>query len=235
MKPAFTSIQLTEEIIMFVEISGFLFLLIIVVLNIASAKYGYEIFSKLEPDTKLQSVGEDPKKFRTGILLVVFEHFVIITLAVTLFIAFSPYNLILGVVWLISRFLEGLIQINNKKNFLGLIDLAEQYSSSSGDDRVGVSNQALSMLETKNSTFTVAQLLFSIGTLAYSIVFVLYDVLPLILGWFGVIAAVIYGLGNSVYRLKPNSKALWNLGGLLIFIFELVLGGWLLFSWFFIV
>lgn len=215
---------------MFVEISGFLFLLIIVVLNVASAKFGYEIFSKLEPDKKLQSINEDPKKFRTGVLLVVFEHFVIITLAVTLFIAFSSYNLLLGVVWVSSRSLEGLIQINNKRNFLGLVEIAEQYSSSTDDEKMGLSGQTLIMLENKNSTFTFAQLLFSIGTLAYSIVFVFYEVLPLILGWLGIIASVIYGLGNGIYRLKPSSKALWNLGGLLIFIFELVLGGWLLFA-----
>ena len=216
---------------MFSIISGFLFLLIIVVLNVASANYGYEIFSKLEPNDKLQTINEDPRKFKTGILLVVFEHVVIITLAVTMFVAFSPYNLILGVVWLISRSLEGLIQINNKRNFLGLINIAEQYPGSSGADKEELSNYALSMLKTKNSTFTIAQLLFSIGTLAYSIVFVYYKIVPEILGWLGIGGSIIYGLGNVIYRLKPNSKAFWNLGGLLIFIFELVLGGWLLFSW----
>ena len=215
---------------MFVEISGFLFLVIIVVLNIASEKYGYEIFSKLEPDVKLQSINEDPKKFRTGLMLVIFEHAVIVTLAVTLFIAFSPYSLILGVVWFVSRSLEGFIQINNKRKFLGLINIADQYQASNDAEKEGLSNQALSMLKSKNSTFTFAQLLFSIGTFAYSAVFVLFEVIPVILGWFGIVASIIYGLGNGIYRVKPDFKALWNLGGLLIFIFELVLGGWLLLS-----
>ena len=215
---------------MFVEISGFLFLVIIVVLNIASEKYGYEIFSKLEPDVKLQSINEDPKKFRTGLMLVIFEHAVIVTLAVTLFIAFSPYSLILGVVWFVSRSLEGFIQINNKRKFLGLINIADQYQASNDAEKEGLSNQALSMLKSKNSAFTFAQLLFSIGTFAYSAVFVLFEVIPVILGWFGIVASIIYGLGNGIYRVKPNFKALWNLGGLLIFIFELVLGGWLLLS-----
>ena len=215
---------------MFVEISGFLFLVIIVVLNVASEKYGYEIFSKLEPDAKLQSINEDPKRFRTGLMLVIFEHVVIVALAVTLFIAFSPYNLILGVVWIVSRTSEGLIQINNKRKFLGLINIADQYQASSDAEKEGLSNQALSMLTSKNSTFTFAQLLFSIGTLAYSVVFVLYEVIPVILGWFGIVASIIYGLGNGIYHVKPNFKAIWNLGGLLIFIFELILGGWLLFS-----
>ncbi len=213
---------------MFVEISGFLFLVIIVLLNVATGKYDYEIFSELEPDAKLLSINEDPQKFRTGILLVVFEHVVIVTLAVTMFIAFSPFNLILGVVWVISRSVEGLIQINSKRNFLGIVSIAEQYSNTTDAEKQGLSDQALSMLNSKNSTFTIAQLLFSIGTLAYSFVFVLYTVVPLILGWFGIIASIIYALGNAFYRMKPDSKTLWNLGGLLIFIFELVLGGWLL-------
>ena len=147
-----------------------------------------------------------------------------------MFIAFSPYNIVLGVVWVISRTIEGLIQINNKQNFLGLVNIAQQYSSSAGAEKEGLSNQALAMLKTKNSTFTFAQILFSIGTLAYSMVFVVYGVIPVIIGWFGIIASIIYGFGNGLNRLKPNFKAIWNLGGLLIFIFELILGGWLLFS-----
>ncbi|NHJ14766.1 MAG: DUF4386 domain-containing protein [Candidatus Thorarchaeota archaeon] len=215
---------------MFVEISGFLFLFIIVVLNLATARYGYEIFSDSNSNAKLQKINEDPKKFKKGVLLVVTEHIAIVLLAITLFIAFSPYNILLGVVWGISRAVEGLVQINNKKNYLSLTSIAVQYSSSTGTDKEKLSNQALVILKTKNSTFIVAQILFSIGTLAYSIVFAFYEVVPVIIGWFGIIASIIYGLGNGVYRVRPDSKALWNLGGLLIFVFELVLGGWLLFS-----
>ena len=212
---------------MFAEISGLLFLLIIVILILASEKYGYETFSELDSDAKLQKINEDPAKFRTGIKLVIIEHTIIVTLAVTLFIAFSSYNLLLGVIWVIARAVEGLIQINNKLNFLDLLNVAEHYPGSTGPEKEAMSNIALSMLKSKNSTFTAAQLLFSIGTLAYSITFVLFGVIPVLIGWFGIIASIIYGLGNGIYIVK-NSKVLWNLGGLLIFIFELVLGGWLL-------
>jgi len=213
-----------------VNVSGFLFLLIIVLLNIATGKYGYEIFSELDPDSKLKAVHDNPKKFRTGILLGMSEHIVIILLAISLFIAFYTYNILLGVIWAVSRSLEGLIQIYNKKNFLGLINISEQYASSTDTEEVELSEKALSMLKSKNSTFTFAQILFSIGTLAYSIVFVVYDVIPWLIGWLGIIAGIIYGLGNGIYRVKESSKILWNLGGLLIFIFELILGGWLLFG-----
>ena len=213
-----------------VNVSGFLFLLIIVLLNIATGKYGYEIFSELDPDSKLKAVHDNPKKFRIGILLAISEHVVIILLAISLFIAYYTYDILLGVIWAVSRSLEGLIQIYNKKNFLGLINISEQYASSTDTEKVELSEKALSMLKSKNSTFTFAQILFSIGTLAYSIVFVVYDVIPWLIGWLGIIAGIIYGLGNGIYRLKESSKILWNLGGLLIFIFELILGGWLLFG-----
>jgi len=217
---------------MFVEISGFLFLLIIVVLVLASSRYGYEIFSELDPEAQLQKINEDPNKFRTGTILVVFEHFVIVTLAITLFFAFSSFNLLLGVVWVIARGIEGLIQIYNKRKFLGLLNVAEQYSGANANEKETLSDSALTILKSKNSTFTVAQLLFSIGTLAYSIVFAINDILPglVYIGWFGIIASIIYGLGNGAKHVKPNFNALWNLGGLLIWIFELVLGGWLLFA-----
>jgi hypothetical protein len=71
--------------------------------------------------------------------------------------------------------------------------------------------------------------LFSIGTLAYSILFVTYEVVPAIIGWFGIVACIPYGLGNGIILVKPNFKVLLYIGGLLILLFEIVLGGWLLF------
>lgn len=83
----------------------------------------------------------------------------------------------------------------------------------------------MNILETKNRIFTITQVLFSIGTLAYSVLFVAFDILPLYIGWFGIAAAAIYGTGSSV-KLKTGSQAVWNIGGLLILVYELVLGGW---------
>lgn len=212
---------------MFDIVSGFFFLLIIVLLMLATSKYGYEIFSELDADTKLQEINENPQKFRTGVLLVVFEHVVIVSLAISLFVAFSPYNLLLGAIWVAARGTEGLVQIYNKQKFLSLADIAKQYSS--GDtEQTMLADRALTILKSKNSTFSFAQILFSIGTFAYSLLFVLTGVIPELIGWFGIVASVVYGIGNGVYRVKPSNKALWDLGGLLIWIFELVLGGWLL-------
>ena len=210
---------------MFALISGLLFLLIIIVLGIAGEKYGYEVFSEYNAEAKLNKINENPQRFRTAITLVVFEHIIIIVLSISMFLAFGSYSFILGLIWLLARSIEGLMQINNKRNFIGLVDIAAQYSSSS--EKEDLENRTLSLLKSKNSTFTIAQLLFSVGTFAYSLVFVLYAAIPILIGWFGIITSIVYGLGNTIYRIKPSSKILWNIGGLLIFIFELILGGWL--------
>jgi hypothetical protein len=212
------------------SLCGFLFLLIIIILVLASERFGYEIFSDLDSDAKLQTINNDPKKFQVGTVLALIEHGSIIALAVMLFIAFSPYNLILAVVWTICRIGEGLIQIYYKKSYWGLLNIARQYSGTSAAEKNALIDLGRGILQSKNSSFTFAQILFSIGTLAYSILFATSGVVPVIIGWFGIVASILYGFGNGIQLVKPNFKVLWNVGGLLIWIFEIVLGGWLLFS-----
>ncbi|KKN58302.1 hypothetical protein LCGC14_0553270, partial [marine sediment metagenome] len=89
-------------------LSGFLFLFIIIT-NVAGVRYGTKTFSDLDSDAKLQMINHDPKKFKISIGLLLIEHVSIISVAVMLFIAFSQYNIILGIVWAISRIGEGLI------------------------------------------------------------------------------------------------------------------------------
>jgi hypothetical protein len=210
-------------------LSGFLFLLIIILITLATNRFDYEIFSDLDSDAKLQKINKNPKKFKIGNTLAFIEHGIIIALAVMLFIAFSPYNIILAVVWTISRITEGLIDVYNTNNYWGLINIAKQYSVSSGAEKKGLTDLGRSILKTKNSVFSFAQIFFSIGTLAYCILFVIYGVVPPIIGWFGLVASIIYGSGNGIRLVKPSFNALWNLGGLLILIFEAVLGGWLIY------
>ena len=211
-----------------IVLSGFLFLFIIIT-NISSNRFGYETFSNLDPDTKLQKINKDPRKFKIGTILILAEHISIITLAIMLFLAFNAYSLLLAVVWTISRITEGLIQIYNKKSYWKLVNISKQYSEANGNGKKSLGDLACSILETKNSIFNFAQILFSIGTLAYSILFAIYGVVPELIGWFGIVASIIYGFGNGIQLLKPKFKVLWNLGGLLVWVFELILGGWLLF------
>jgi hypothetical protein len=210
-------------------LAGFLFWFIIVT-NLASGRFGYETFSDLDAEVKLQTINNSPQEFRTGFTLILIEHLSIIFLAVMLFIAFSSYNIMLAVIWASFRVGEGLIQVYNKKDYWGLLNVARQYSGASGVEKTALSDLARGVLKTKNSVFTVAQILFSVGTLAYAILFAYHGVVPSAIGWFGIVASVLYGVGSGIVLLKPNFKVLWSLGGLLTLLFEIALGGWLLFS-----
>jgi len=208
---------------------GFLFWLDII-LVFASERFGYITYNDLESEAKLPKIHDDPKKFKIGFVLILMEHFNIIALAIMLFIAFGSYSLILGIVWITFRIGEGLIQIYYKKNYWRLLNIARQFPGTSSTEKNSLIDLGRSILETKSSSFSFAQILFSIGTLAYSIVFITYGVVPEIFGWFGIVASIIYGFGNGIILVKPNFKVLAYFGGLLIFLFEIALGGWLLFS-----
>jgi hypothetical protein len=188
------------------SLSGFLFLFIIAILVVSERLTGHGTVSNLDSDAMLQKINNDPRKFKISIVLALIEHGSIISLAVMLFIAFSPYNLILAVVWTIFRIGEGLIQIYNKKNYWGLLNIARQYSGTSGAEKNALSDSGRSILKTKNSTFTFAQILFSIGTLAYSILFVTYGVAPVIIGWFGIVASIVCYL----WSCTSNYWMVWN-------------------------
>ena len=209
-------------------LSGFLFLFIIIT-SVVSVRFGNKIIIDLDSDAKLQKINDDQNKFKKSIVLALIHNVSIIALAIMLFIAFSPYNLILGVVWAIFRIGESLILFYNEKNYWGLLNIARQYSGTSGAEKNSLSDLARSILKTKNSRWTFAQILFSIGTIAYSILFVTYGVVPLIIGWLGIVASILFGFGSGIILVKPNFKVPGYLGGLLVMLFEVVLGGWLLF------
>lgn len=134
----------------------------------------------------------------------------------------------LGIVWCIFRIGEASIQIYDKNNYWRLLHIAEQYSGTTGSERAALIDSGRGILKTKDFRFVIAQLFFSIGTFTYSLLFVTDGVVPLLIGWFGVIASIVYGIGNGIFMVKPSVKAPWNIGGLLILLFEACLGGWLL-------
>ncbi len=200
----------------------------IIITNLASSIFGYKTFGDMDSEAQLKKINKDPTKFKVSVVLILIEHLSIISLAITLFVSFSLYNIILGIIWCVFRIGEALIQIYDKKNYWGLLNIAIKYSDTNVAEKNVLIDLGRSILKAKTSRFSFAQILFSIGTLAYSILFVTYEVVPIIIGWFGIIASILYGLGNGIFRIKANFKVLWNIGGLLIFLFEVVLGVWLL-------
>jgi hypothetical protein len=191
----------------------------------------------LNSDAELLKINKNgSKKFKISIVIALIEHFCVIALPIMLFIVFSQYNtilvLILGIVWTIFRIGEGLIQVYNEKNYWRLLNIARQYSSTSGAEKKSLSDLGSTILKTRDSRFKFAMILWSIGTLAYSIVLVTYEVSPIIgpiFGSLGIVASILIGFGNGIKFVKPSFEILSTIGGLLAIIFEVIIGGWLLF------
>jgi hypothetical protein len=178
-------------------LSGFLFLFILV-LNLVMGALGYLMEKDdYDPDSDLKKINKNPKKFKISIVLALIEHGSVIALTILLFIAFSPYNLILGFVWLIFRTGEGLIQFINEPNYWKLINIAEQYSGTIVAEKDSLSDLARSIFKTKDYRFKFAMMCWSIGTLAFSIVLVTSGVVPELIGWLGIVASILMSLWNE--------------------------------------
>jgi len=211
------------------SLSGFLFLFILV-LNLAMGALGYLMEKDdYDSDADLQKINKSPRRFQTSIMLALIEHGSVIALAILLFIAFSPYNLILGIVWTIFRTGEGLIQYINEPNYWKLINIARQYSGTSGAEKKSLSDLARTIFKTKDTRFKFAMICWSIGTLAFSIVLVTSEVVPTIIGWLGIAASILVGFGTGIKLVKPKFK-FEVIGALFAMLFEVIIGGWLLFS-----
>jgi len=203
-------------------LSGFLFLFILV-LNIVMASFGYTMEkADYKPEADLKKININPKKFKTGITLALIEHGSVIALTILLFIAFSSYNLILGIIWLIFRTAEGLIQFINEPNYYRLLNIAKQYSSN--NEKKTLINSAKNIFKTKDTRFKFAMICWSIGTLAFSIVLVTSEVVPTIIGYLGIIASILVGLTTVIKLAKPKSKDLTAIGGLTAILFEIIIG-----------
>lgn len=210
-------------------LSGFLFLFILV-LNLVMGALGYLMEKDdYNPDANLKKINNDPKKFQISIILALIEHGSVIALTILLFIAFSPYNIILGIVLIICRTGEGLIQFYNEPSYWRLLKIAREYSGASDAEKNSLSEQARTIFKTKDYRFKYAMILWSIGTLAFSIVLVISEVVPQVIGWLGIITSILVGFGTGIKLVKPKIKYT-EIGALSAILFEIIIGGWLLFS-----
>ena len=209
-------------------LSGFFFLFILV-LALAMGTLGY-LWEKddYNSDADLQKINKNPKKFQTSIILALIHNGSVIVLTILLFIAFSPYNLILGIVWTIFRIGEGLILFYDEKNYWGFLNIARKYSEASGTEKNSLSNLARIIFKTKDYRFKFAMICWSIGTLAFSIVLVTSEVVPQIIGWLGIVASIIIFISNGIKLVKPNIKVP-AIGALFPILFEIIIGGWLIY------
>jgi len=205
-------------------LSGFLFLFILV-LNLVMATFGYKMEKEnYNPDADLQKINNNPMKFKNGIMLALIEHGSVIALTILLFFTFSSYNLALGIIWLVFRTGEGLIQFINEPNYWRLLNIAQIYSNSNDAEKKSLSNLARIIFNTKDNRFKFAMICWSVGTLSFSVVLVTSGIVPEIVGWLGIISSILVGFTTGIKLAKTNSKDYTAIGGLSAILFEIIIG-----------
>jgi hypothetical protein len=199
-------------------------------MSIYGGAFGY-IMEKddYDPDADLKKINKNPKKFKIGIVLAIIEHSCVIILAILLFLISNPYSMILAIILLIFRSLEGLIQNINEPNYWKLINIAKQYSETNEVEKKSLSNLAQTIFKTKDLRFKYAMICWSIGTLAFSIILVNSEIVPEIIAWLGIVSSILVGFGTGIKIIKPKFKG-EVIGGLSAMLFEIVIGAYLLFS-----
>lgn len=209
------------------RLCGFFYLFILAT-NAASVALGNKI-DEVDSVAKFRTINDNPNKFRNSIVLALISHGSILALAGLLYYVFSPYATSLAFIGTLFRLGEGLILVYNEITFLALLNVAKKYTVVGDAEKITLSNSGRKILQTKTFRYIVGLNLLAIGTLAYCILFLSSESIPMLIGGLGFTASVISVIGTSIKLAKPNFEILYKIGLPLMMLFEITFGVWLLF------
>ena len=207
------------------KLCGFFYIFILVT-NAASVGLGNRI-DETDSESKLNTILEDPDRYRMSVFVAIGSHLGIMMISGALFMAFSSYNRQLALIGSVFRLGEALAMIYGEVTVLRLIDLAREYvlADSNNESLRLLGDQ---ILRTKNTGVDLGLLLLSIGAIAYCVLFVQSGAVPSRIAWLGLVAGVISAIGILI-KFASGFSSIAIIGMVLMMVFELIFGGWLLF------
>ena len=207
------------------KLCGFFYIFILAT-NAASVGLGNRI-DETDSVSKFLAILEDPDQYRRSVFVAFGSHLGIVMISGALFMAFSSYNRQLALIGSISRMGEALVMIYGEVTVLRLIDLAREYVSvNSNKETLRLVGDHI--LRTKNTGVDLGLLLLSIGAIAYCVMFVQSGAVPSRIAWLGLAAGVISVIG-IVIKFASRFSSIAIIGMVLMMVFEVVFGVWLLF------
>jgi hypothetical protein len=174
----------------------------------------------------LPTISESPGRYRMGVMVAIASHLGIVAITAALFIAFSPFNRRLALIGSVSRLGEALAMIYGEVTVLRLIALAKEYALADSN-RESLRLLGDQILRTKNTGVDLGLILLSIGAIAYCVSFVQSGAVPSRIAWLGLAAGVISAIGILI-KFASGFSALAVIGMILMMVFEVTFGGWLL-------
>jgi hypothetical protein len=207
------------------KLCGLLYIYILIT-NAASVGLGNKT-GETDSAAKLPTISENPSRYRMGVIVAIASHLGIVAITGTLFVAFSQHNRQLALIGSVSRLGEALAMIYGEVAVLRLIDLAREYALADSN-RESLRLLGDQILRTKNTGVDLGLLLLSIGAIAYCVSFVQSGAVPSMIAWLGLAAGIISATGILI-KLASGFSALAVIGMVLMMVFEVIFGGWLLF------
>jgi hypothetical protein len=175
----------------------------------------------------LPAISENPGRYRMGVMVAIASHLGIVAITGTLFMAFSPFNRRLALIGSVSRLGEALAMIYGEVTVLKLIELAGEYALADSN-RESLRLLGDQILRTKNTGVDLGLILLSIGAIAYCISFIQSGAVPSRIAWLGLAAGIISAIGILI-KFASGFSALAVIGMVLMMVFEVAFGAWLLF------
>ena len=207
------------------KLCGFLYLYILIT-NAASVGLGNRN-DETDSASKLPTIAENPGRYRMSVFIAIISHLGIVAITGMLFLAFSSYNMQLALIGSSFRLGEALVMIYNEVSVLRLLNLVKEYAlTDSNKESLRLLGDQI--LQTKNTGVDLGLLLLSIGAIAYCISFVQSGAVPSMIAWLGLAAGIISAIGILI-KFASGFSALAVIGMVLMMVFEVTFGGWLLF------
>lgn len=206
------------------KLCGFLYIFILIT-NAVSVGLG-DRTGETDPAAMLSTISENPGRYRAGVIVAIVSHLGIVAITGVLYVAFSPFNKPLALIGSVFRLGEALAMIYGEVIVLRLVDLAREYAlADSNTESLRLLGDQI--LRAKNTGVDVGLLLLSIGAIAYCISFVQSGAVPSVIAWLGLSAGIISAIGILI-KLAFGFGALAVIGMVLMMVFEVTFGGWLL-------
>jgi hypothetical protein len=205
------------------KLCGFLYIFILIT-NAASVGLGNRT-GETDSAAMLATLSENPGRYRMGVIVAIASHLGIVAIAGALFVAFSPFNRQLALIGSVSRLGEALAMIYGEVTALRLIDLAREYALADSN-KGSLHLLGGQILRTKNTGVDLGLLLLSIGAIAYCISFVQRGAVPSMIANLGLAAGILSAIGILI-KLASGFSALAVIGMVLMMVFEVTFGGWL--------
>lgn len=180
--------------------------------------------SMLNSDHPLHSIFHNPNHFVVGILLMLANSLIVISIGALFFHVVKPHSESTAILYFAARLVEGIVLAAGIMSYLSLVPLAAQRETSTTPDAEYFQTMTAVAAKGMYWAYQIAMLTLGLGSLPFCVTLYRSQLVPTVLAALGVVGYFILFLGALLELFGyPYGVAMSTPGGL----FELILPFWL--------